>query len=172
MINFIKNLLIHYTSVCPYCICWVHIQYLSSTFLVALDLLGSRKKTPPLRSSKNFNRIWLCTISWYLLILQCNTPNSLSALRTDVPKNICVRKFKLWTFIRDNIRHQRCQVVYIFRMPLYPSISISQNHKKYFLWYLKIISTRVCKKIFLIKAKKLFCTWCPRSAVPPRTLNF
>ena len=40
------------------------------------------------------------------------------------------------------------------------------------LWYLKIISTRVCKKIFLIKAKKLFCTWCPKSAVHPRTQNF
>ena len=44
--------------------------------------------------------------------------------------------------------------------------------KKKFLWYLKIISTRVCKKIFLIKAKKLFCTWCPKSAVHPRTQNF
>ena len=35
------------------------------------------------------------------------------------------------------------------------------------LCYLKIISSRVC----LIKAKKLFCTWFPNSAVPPRTLN-
>ena len=39
------------------------------------------------------------------------------------------------------------------------------------LWYLKIISTSVCKKIFLNKAKELFCTWCPKSAVPPRTQN-
>ena len=30
------------------------------------------------------------------------------------------------------------------------------------LWYLKMISTRVCKKIFLIKAKKKFCTGCPK----------
>ena len=30
-------------------------------------------------------------------------------------------------------------------------------------WYLKIISTRVYKKIFLIKAKILFCTGCPKS---------
>ena len=32
-------------------------------------------------------------------------------------------------------------------------------------WYLKIISTRVCKKNFLFKAKKIFCTRCPKSAV-------
>ena len=38
----------------------------------------------------------------------------------------------------------------------------SQNCKKL---YLKIISIRVCKKIFLIKAKKIFCTGCPKSAV-------
>ena len=43
---------------------------------------------------------------------------------------------------------------------------------KKFFWYLKIISIRVCKKIFLIKAKILFCTWCPKSAVHPRTQNF
>ena len=37
------------------------------------------------------------------------TPNSLSSE---------------WTFIRKNNGYQRCQVVYIFRMPLSPSISI------------------------------------------------
>ena len=64
------------------------------------------------------------TISCYLLHLQYTTPNSVLSLRTDVPKYICVRKFKLWTFLREKLRYQRCQVVYIFRMPLYPSISI------------------------------------------------
>ena len=34
------------------------------------------------------------------------------------------------------------------------------------VWYLKLISIKVCKKIFLIKAKKkICCTWCPKSAV-------
>ena len=39
----------------------------------------------------------------------------------------------------------------------------SNSKKKY--GYLKIISTRVCKKLLLIKAKKVFCTGCPKSAV-------
>ena len=30
---------------------------------------------------------------------------------------------------------------------------------------LKIISSRVCKKMFLIKAKTIFCTGCPKSAL-------
>ena len=34
--------------------------------------------------------------------------------------------------------------------------------KKKILWYLKIISTRVCKKIFLIKAKKNFVLGVPK----------
>ena len=45
----------------------------------------------------------------------------------------------------------------------------SKNSKKNLI---KIIWNWVCKKIFFIKAKKNFCTWCPKSAVPPRTPHF
>ena len=54
------------------------------------------------------------------------------SLRTDVPKNICVRKFKFWPFIRYNIRHKRCQVVYIYSnasLPFYLYIRPLENHR-------------------------------------------
>ena len=38
----------------------------------------------------------------------------MASLRTDVPKNICIRKFNLQPFIRDNSGHHRWQVVYIY----------------------------------------------------------
>ena len=40
----------------------------------------------------------------------------------------------------------------------------SQKSKNIFLWYVKIISTWVCKKIFLLKQKiqKYFCAVCPK----------
>ena len=82
----------------------------------------------PLHSSNNFCKIKLHRMSWYLLNLQCNTPNSVPSSRTDVPEYICVRKPKFRPFIRDNVRHQRCQVVYIIWLPLYPSIFITPIH--------------------------------------------
>ena len=90
-----------------YCFCSVfYNQYRFSTFHFALDTLESRKRTPPLHSSNYFYKIWWHTIS--LLNLHNNTPNSVPS-RTDLQTNICIR-----TFIRDNSRHQRYQVVYIY----------------------------------------------------------
>ena len=37
---------------------------------------------------------------------------------------------------------------------------------------MKIILTSVCKKNFLIKTKKIFCTWFPKSAVKEGKTKF
>ena len=84
----------------------------------------------------------------YLLNLQCNTPNSLSSLRTDVQTHICIRKFKLRPFIRDNSGHQRYQVVYIYwiaSLPFYLSMpSLWLRHNMVLSKVLKINGVSPC----------------------------
>ena len=63
---------------------------------------------------------------------------------------------------------------YVKKYLLHMGSQGSQKSFKKFVWYQKIMSGRVWKKIFLVKEKNLnyFCTGCPKSAVRGCKLNF
>ena len=81
---------------------------------------STKKRTPP-TFFDYFCKVWWHTISWYLLNLQFNTPHSVPSYRTDVPKNICIQKFKIRPY--QTIVDIRGAMWFIYiRMPLYPSM--------------------------------------------------
>jgi len=80
---------------------------------------------------------------WYVtqnLSVYSVTPRTLCHLRVQTYQNTLVYESSNYEHLSEtNIRHRRCQVVYIFRMPLYPSISLveyqyrSWNYEIFFL---------------------------------------
>ena len=106
------------------CICLVHIQYLFSTFLVALALLGSRKKDTSLTFLEEFlqdsHDIYrICSV----------TPRTLCHLCVQTYQKIFVYESSNSNHLPETILNIRDAKWFIyFWMPLYPSISISQTH--------------------------------------------